>query len=135
MRPRLTVFLVSLPAIALFASISNSAQPDLPTLSSTQAGVTVRATPRALSGGTWEFDLVFDTHTQALTDDLNKTAVLVADGDTTYSPVKWQGDPPGGHHRKGTLQFSTVSPVPASIELRIKRAGEANPRSFRWKLK
>lgn len=134
MRPRLTVFLVSL-AIALFASISNAAPPDLPTLSSTQAGVTVQATPRALSRGTWEFDLVFDTHTQALTDDLNKTAALVADGGTTYSPVKWQGDPPGGHHRKGTLQFSSVSPVPASIELQIKRAGEANPRSFRWKLK
>ncbi|MBX9812146.1 MAG: hypothetical protein K2Y16_11135 [Burkholderiales bacterium] len=47
----------------------------------------------------------------------------------TYSPVKWQGDPPGGHHHKGTLQFKPVSPAPASIELRIQRAGETNPRS------
>ena len=134
MRTRLNIVLASL-AITLFASISNAAPPNLPTLTSTQAGVTANVTPRALSGPSWDFEVVFDTHTQALTDDLEKTVVLVADGGATYPPVKWQGDPPGGHHRKGTLQFSAVSPVPASIELQIKRAGEANRRSFRWKLK
>jgi hypothetical protein len=33
------------------------------------------------------------------------------------------------------LKFKPVSPTPATIELQIKRAGEANPRSFRWQLK
>jgi len=134
MRPRLTVLLASL-AITLLASISNAASPDFPAQSSTRAGVTVKATPRSLAGGTWEFELVFDTHTQALTDDLDKTAVLVADGGTAYPAVKWRGDPPGGHHRKGTLQFKPISPVPAAIELQITRAGETAARSFRWQLK
>ncbi len=134
MRTRLTVLLASL-VITLFASISNAASPDFPAQSSTQAGVTVKATPRTLAGSAWEFELVFDTHTQALTDDLDKTAVLVADGATAYPPVKWQGDPPSGHHRKGTLQFKPILPVPAAIELRITRAGETAARSFRWQLK
>ena len=134
MRTRLNIVLASL-AITLFVPISNAAPPTLPAVTSTQAGVTAKVTPGALSGPSWDFEVVFDTHTQALTDDLKKTAVLVADGGPTYRPVKWQGDPPGSHHRKGALQFSAISPVPATIELQIKRDGEAKPRSFRWKLK
>ena len=70
----------------------------------------MKATPRPLTGTTWEFDLVFDTHSRELNDDLEKTAVLVTNGGKTFAPVKWQGDPPGGHHRKGVLQFKPISP-------------------------
>lgn len=134
MRTRLNVFLVAL-AVILLSSPAIAASPALTAQSSSEASVTVKVTPRALTGASWDFEVVFDTHSQELKDDLEKTAVLVADGGAAQTPVKWQGDPPGGHHRKGTLQFKAVSPMPAAIELRITRLGEAKPRSFRWKLK
>ena len=134
MRSRLSTWLLSI-VDTVFAASGVTAAPALPTQTSSQSGVTVKITPRTLAAGTWEFEVVFDTHSQELTDDLGKTAVLVSDGRTSHSPVKWQGDPPGGHHRKGVLEFKPVSPMPAAIELQIKRNGETAPRLFRWKLK
>lgn len=134
MRTRLNVFLIALATI-LFALPGEAASPAFATQSSFQAGVTVKITPRMLTGASWDFEVVFDTHSQELKDDLEKAAVLVADGGAPQAPAKWQGDPPGGHHRSGTLQFEAVSPMPAAIELRITRQGEAKPRSFRWQLK
>jgi hypothetical protein len=133
MRTRLNFFFVVLATI-WFATPA-AAAPALAPQSTSQSGVTVKITPRALSGATWDFEVVFDTHSQDLNDDLEKTAVLIADGGSPQAPVKWIGAPPGGHHRSGTLQFKAVSPMPAVIELRIPRQGEAKPRSFRWQLK
>ena len=134
MRSRLITWLLSI-VVTVFAASGVTAAPALPTQTSSQSGVTVKITPRTLAAGTWEFEVVFDTHSQELTDDLEKTAVLVSDARASHSPLKWQGDPPGGHHRKGVVQFKPVSPMPASIELQIKRNGETAPRLFRWKLK
>jgi len=134
MRSRLSTWLLSI-VVTVFAASGVTAAPTLSTQTSSQSGVTVKVTPRTLAAGTWEFEVVFDTHSQELTDDLEKTAVLVFDARASHSPVKWQGDPPGGHHRKGVLEFKPVSPMPAAIELQIKRSGETAPRLFRWKLK
>lgn len=134
MHSRLKFYLVALATI-LFVSFAEAASPSLATQSSSEASVTVKITPRTLTGATWDFDVAFDTHSQALNDDLEKAAVLVVAGGATQTPIKWQGDPPGGHHRSGTLQFKAVTPMPAAIELRITRQGEAKPRSFRWQLK
>ena len=134
MRTRLIACLLSI-VVTMFAASGVTAAPTLSTQTSSQSGVTVKVTPRDLAAGTWEFDVVFDTHSQELTDDLEKTAVLVSDARASHSPLKWQGDPPGGHHRKGVVQFKPVSPMPAAIELQIKRNGETAPRLFRWKLK
>lgn len=111
------------------------AAPPLPTLSSSQSAVTVKATPRSLQGDVWEFNVVFDTHSQELKDDLMKSAVLVAPGGSRFSPLEWKGDPPGGHHREGVLRFNAIQPAPAGLELRIDRTGESKPRSFNWLLK
>lgn len=129
---RVIAFLLAL-VLPLFAALASAA--DLSPQTSSVAGVTLKATPRSLSGTVWEFDLTFDTHTQNLGDDVAKSASLVADGDKTYSPVEWQGDPPGGHHRKGLLRLDPVSPMPKVIELRVQRPGEPAPRVFRWTLR
>ncbi|MBI3054510.1 MAG: hypothetical protein HYY77_10780 [Betaproteobacteria bacterium] len=134
MRSRLSTWLLSI-VVTVFAASGVTAAPALPTQTSSQSGVTVKITPRTLATSTWEFEVVFDTHSQELTDDLEKTAVLVSDARASHSPLQWQGDPPGGHHRKGVVQFKPVSPMPASIELQIKRSGETAPRLFRWQLK
>jgi hypothetical protein len=133
MRTRLT-FPVLWLATALLAAGGAMAAQALSTQSSSAAGVTVKATPRALSGGAWEFEIVFDTHSGDLADDLVKSTSLVADG-KTLAPAAWQGDPPGGHHRKGVLKFNAAGAQPQTIELRIARDGEPKPRSFRWQLK
>lgn len=102
---------------------------------SNESAVTIKVTPKNLKGQTWEFDVAFDTHSRELKDDLLKSAVLVAPDGTQASPVSWQADPPGGHHRKGVLRFNALTPAPSAVELRIKRPGEAKPRSFKWELK
>ncbi|MGB5081271.1 MAG: hypothetical protein WBO23_11070 [Burkholderiales bacterium] len=96
-------------------------------------GVTVKATPGALSGAIWEFQIVFDTHSQELRDDVAKSASLVAGGEVS-APLEWRGDPPGGHHRKGVLRFTAPAARPAAIELRLARPGETEPRVFRWRI-
>jgi hypothetical protein len=113
------------------------ASAELAAQKSSERGVTVAATPQDLSSNakTWDFKIVLDTHSGDLSDDLLKTAVLLDGTGTQHVPVAWDGAAPGGHHREGVLKFKPVSPTPATIELRIKRAGEANPRSFRWQLK
>jgi len=114
-----------------------AAAAELSTQKSTDRGVTVAVTPQDLSSNakTWDFKIVLDTHSGDLSDDLLKTAVLLDGTGTQHVPVAWDGAAPGGHHREGVLKFKPVSPTPAMIELQIKRAGEANTRSFRWQLK
>jgi len=132
MRRGLMTFLTCLVVATL--PLAAAAADALPAQSSSAAGVTVKATPRTLSGPVWEFELVFDTHTQDLNDDPAKSASLHAAG-ASAAPLAWQGDPPGGHHRKGVLSFKAVTPAPAALELRLQRAGEPSPRVFRWKVK
>jgi hypothetical protein len=135
MHIRLAAIRLLLSAFAtLLAAGGATEAANLPSQSTSQAGVTVRATPRNLSGGAWEFEVVFDTHSQDLKDDLVKSAKLVGDGGASYAPTAWQGDPPGGHHREGVLRFKPIAPQPQAIELRIQRAGEPAVRSFRWRL-
>ncbi|OGS90532.1 MAG: hypothetical protein A2061_07395 [Gallionellales bacterium GWA2_59_43] len=82
----------------------------------------------------WDFQVIMETHTKALNDDLTKSLVLIADG-KQYLPVGWEGAPPGGHHRKGLLRFKAIAPQPRSMELQIRLTDDASPRSFKWLLK
>jgi len=96
-------------------------------------GVTVKATPKPIEAGALElvFGVSLDTHSQPLDDKLGETAVLVVDG-TALKPARVSGSGPGGHHRDVVLSFDVPSPDFKSVELRIQRAGEASPRTFRW---
>jgi len=113
-----------------------AAAAELGTQKSSERGVTVAVTPQNVSADAkiWDFRIVLDTHSGDLSDDLLKTAVLLDGTGTQHVPVAWDGAGPGGHHREGLLKFNAISPQPAAIELRIQRAGESKPRSFRWQL-
>lgn len=128
---------LALLAAGAFAMIEPAALAgaNLKPQSSTVLGVTLKVVPRALpaDGKSWVFDLTFDTHTRELSDELTGNAVLIADG-KRHAPSAWQGDAPGGHHRKGSLHFAPIAPPPMSVELQIQRPGETAPRSFRWSL-
>lgn len=100
-------------------------------------GVTVAVTPGNLAADakTWDFAVVFDTHSQDLSDDVARSAILLDDKGNEFKAVAWEGAAPGGHHRAGVLKFNAVSPQPLAVELRMTRPSEAKPRTFRWELK
>lgn len=142
-------FLIGLAfaAIAAFSSIYNSRMAGIIAAShaaesgyasqvSNEREIKVTATLQNIpnEAKTWDFEVVLETHTKALNDDLAKSSLLIADG-KQYLPLGWEGAPPGGHHRKGLLRFKAVAPQPQSVELQIRLAGDASPRSFKWLLK
>lgn len=122
--------------IAGIIAVSNAAELGYAPQVSNEHGVKVTVTPQNIlsKAKTWDFQVTLETHTQDLSDDLAKSSVLIADG-KQYLPLSWEGAPPGGHHRKGKLRFKAIAPPPASVELQIRLAGDASPRSFKWLLK
>ena len=117
--------------------IAASAAAQLATQKSTLDGVTIAATPAHVvaDASVWIFNIVLDTHSQYLSDDLASAAVLVDDRGREARPLAWEGAPPGSHHRAGVLKFPALEPFPRTVELRIRRAGEAHPRTFLWQLR
>lgn len=115
---------------------SNAAELGYAPQISNERGVKVTVIrPNILSEAkTWDFQVTLETHTQDLSDDLAKSSLLIADG-KQYLPLSWEGAPPGGHHRKGLLRFKAIAPQPRSMELQIRLARDASPRSFKWLLK
>ena len=72
-------------------------------------------TPQELSAGKpATFQIIFDTHSVNLDFDVAAAAELRDELGNTYGTPTWKGDPPGGHHRKGTLSFS--QPLTPSIQ-------------------
>ena len=132
----LALAVAGLAALPLLVRAQSAPTP-LPARVSTANGVTVTARPDSLArdARTWNFEIVLDTHSRELGDDLVKSAVLVDGAGREYKPTAWDGAAPGGHHRQGVLRFGPVSPPPQVIELQIRRPGEARPRVFRWELK
>lgn len=100
-----------------------------------QASVTITVTPTQLSEESeeWKFDVIMDTHSVELGEDLTKISMLIDDQGKEYKALTWEG-PTGGHHREGILVFSRVTPTPKSVELRISDIGGVL-RSFKWQLK
>src|SRR5512142_2228690 len=78
----------------------------LKAVTSDAGAVRVVVKPKNVGGGAaWEFEVAMDTHIKPLDSDLAKSATLVDGGGRRYAADSWQGDPPGGHHRKGVLRF------------------------------
>lgn len=139
-RHRMKFIGVSFAALiaALVAALPSGATAKEFAQQSTQdRGVTVLVKPIdvAADAKSWTFEVVLNTHSQELTDDLTRTAVLIDSAGKQHAALAWDGTAPGGHHRKGVLRFAPISPPPALVELRLHRLGEAAPRSFRWQLK
>ena len=123
--------------ILLGALLAVNAAAQLATQKQSANGVTFAVTPGDLSADAkvWEFRIALDTHSQDLSDDLVKTAVLADDRGNEFPPLAWEGAAPGGHHRAGVLKFDAPAVRPQAVELRIRRPGEPKARVFRWELK
>lgn len=109
---------------------------DLETLTNSEAAVTVKVTPMNISpeADSWDFEIVLNTHSVALDQDMRRVAVLIDAAGLPRQPQRWEGDPPGGHHREGVLRFQPPAAMPEILELRIRGIGGDSERMFRWRL-
>ena len=115
---------------------SNLRQNIFESKSDNQGGVTAMITPKDLSAGvsSWDFEISFNTHSDELNYDLTQVVILVDESGKEYKPTAWDGDPPGGHHRGGVLEFNPIIPLPQSITVKIGNVGGIAERSFSWKI-
>jgi hypothetical protein len=102
-----------------------------------QEGVTVTVTPVAIDISSqtteWKFDIVLNTHSVELNQDLTEVATIVDDAGKEYKPLRWEGAEAGGHHREGMLVFAPINPYPRYLKLIIKSVGDVE-RLFSWTL-
>ncbi len=139
---RLSIVLAALAVGIALQSTAGAESPGsaqikpLPTQVNKEGQVVVRVTPLALSTAAdpWRFEVQLDTHVMPLDQDLRTVAVLTDGNGHDERPTAWEGDPPGGHHRKGVLLFRQISPSPASVTLKIREVGSVPERSFTWAL-
>jgi hypothetical protein len=132
---RLLVAVLIAGVFAAAASPSQSLAASLAAQTNDTAGVRVVVTPKSIGAdAAWEFEVTMDTHTQPLTEDLVRGSVLVVGDGRRITPTAWEGDAPGGHHRKGVLKFPAPTEAIKTFELQIDAIGGA-ARTFRWELK
>ena len=100
-----------------------------------QASVTVTVTPTLLGekSEVWKFDVVMDTHSVELDQDMTKVAILIDEQGKEYKAQSWDGSI-GDHHREGVLTFGKITPTPKFVELKISDIGGVI-RTFSWQLK
>ncbi len=106
----------------------------LPPRTLEQNGLAMEVTPLPINlGKEVRFEISLDTHAGSLNFDLDRIASLEDDHGNAYGPAKWEGDPPSGHHRKGTLSFPPLSGRPHSVRL-IMNGLKGTDWIFEWDL-
>lgn len=114
----------SRPRAASTAASTKQTKP-LQKLVSEKNSITFEITPTSSS----TFQISMSTHSVELDFDLLQITTLSTDTGASYKPLSWEGSPPGGHHRSGTLYFPAISPDAKSIKLLIVDSAE---REFSW---
>ncbi len=109
----------------------------LATKQSEENNVTVVVSPRAITpeSQTVDFEITLDTHSVELDADLSAEAKIITDSGAPLAALSFEGDPPGGHHRRGVLRMPLPNPLPNQLVLVLPRMGAAQERVFTWALK
>lgn len=115
-------------------SVNRKTEVALATQTNTEGGVTVSATPTILTKNDqiWEFKVTLDTHQGSLDADLTASAILRDQKGSLFRPLSFKGDPPGGHHREGVLQFTAISASTETVTLVLNNIGNIKERVFTW---
>ncbi len=136
-RPFLSVrglcFQAGLSALLLFATLAIAS--GFKTEVSNDGGVMVEVTPAQLATGQApRFEVQLNTHSVPLEQDLTTVSILRDDKGREYKPLAWDGSPPGGHHRRGTLVFPELSGPVTSVTLTIRDVAGVAARDFTWQI-
>lgn len=119
----------SVTPVAIAGNTTESPEGSL-TKTNTENGMTVAVTPKRNADGSWNFAVVIDNHAVNVTQDMVAVSSLTDVAGQVISPKSWTGDPPGGHHQKGTLTFDVLSSAP--VTLTIRDLGNVPARTFTW---
>lgn len=124
-----------LAATAIFFRSASPQEPppaeDFAPQTNAEEPVSVTVAPQ-ISANEWAFSVTLDTHSVDLEDDMAQISRLIDGAGNEYAPNGWTGDPPGGHHRTGTLAFAPIAPAPGAITLLIRDVGGVRERRFTW---
>jgi len=103
--------------------------------SNNENGVRVDAMPVELKAGSEvRFEVRLNTHSVALDQDLTAISSLKDNKGNTFQATGWDGSPPGGHHRSGTLSFPALAQGTETVTLIIKGVGKDSERMFSWQV-
>ena len=78
------------------------------------------------------FEVRMNTHSEPLEEDMVAVSSLKDNTGRVYQATAWQGSEPGGHHRKGVLEFPELEDNPESIILIIRKVAKVPERTFEW---
>lgn len=87
-----------------------------------------------LPGKPAKFEIRMNTHSGDLSQDLVTASILKDNSGLEYRPIKWDGSPPGGHHRSGVLEFPELGYTAQSITLVIRELADVPERVFNWSI-
>jgi hypothetical protein len=79
-----------------------------------------------------KFEVRMNTHSITLGEDMVAVSSLKDNAGRVYQATAWQGSAPGGHHRKGVLEFQDLADSAATITLTIKGIANVPERIFEW---
>ena len=97
--------------------------------------VTVIVTPQRLEVDKQpKFQIVFDTHSVNLDFDVGELAMLIDDKGNKYTNPVWEGSPPGGHHRSGSVSFREPLIETSQVKLVMQNISGIKERVFQWDL-
>ena len=103
---------------------------NLETLSKKVGDIEITAVPKLTNAG-YEFSITLNTHSTELTYDLVSASFLTNESGQMVKPSNWEGDEPGGHHRKGQLFFPLFPRKPKVLNLTISGVGGESV-NFNW---
>lgn len=101
-----------------------------------EGNVEVAVTPQAMiSGKSVSFTVSLNTHSVPLEFELPAVSALTDDLGDTLGTATWDGTPPGGHHRNGTLAFPTPLPKQTkTVTLTFANIAGIATRTFTWEV-
>lgn len=130
---RVTILIVSLLVVATAACTSGagsaSSSSSFPERTATAGAIDVKARPVTIDSTGAGFEVSFDSHAASFDADPTKAITLDVNG-TRWPAQSWDGDPPAGHHRKGTIRFNASGPAAGSATLNIGDLPQ--PVQFTW---
>lgn len=124
-------------AATVAAGCSSQSTPDAaasgyPERTATVGAIDVKVRPVTLGADGAAFTLVFDSHAASFDAD-PATVVTLEVGGSRWPTAGWEGQPPAGHHREGTLRFTAASPATGNATLTV--GGLAEPVEFTWQIR